>query len=70
MSVYLKPFVKTFSSKGLLEEVGPVQTQYNATMTVYGGRLSMLNNNHPAEIRTAELETSNIVTLKEEVSRA
>lgn len=63
--VYKRPILRTFSSLGLIESTGPVQTQY-AEMNVYGGRTASLQDNTPAEYRLAKADTTHgIITVKE-----
>ena len=66
MIEYCRPEIKTYDASGLLERLGPTQTQYEATMNLYGGRTAQLSDNCIGEYRFVKADLDyGIVTTKE-----
>lgn len=69
MEKYNKPLIKTFSSSEAIELVGPAQAA-SATLNIYGGRTSSLDNPHIVEYRMVKTEINHGIIQHKEVYHA
>lgn len=66
---YSRPSLKSFDAAKIQEVLGAAQTQYDATMNVYGGRTAYLNDS-PAEYRIAQANVKGTLVTYKEVANA
>lgn len=63
--MYLKPCLTSYSAEEMFERIGPVQTQYTGTLTIYGVKSAMYS---PAEQGNSSLRLVKLDEVKDKIA--